>query len=97
MYINAYLTTNCIYTKRYRIIEAFPCIYVYIKMRVKKEKPQQPKHVTITPFREKVYEYVKTIPKGKVSTYGDVAKSVNSCARAVGQAMRHNPFAPEVP
>ena len=43
------------------------------------------------------YEYVKTIPEGKVSTYGDVAKSVNSCARAVGQAMRHNPFAPEVP
>lgn len=66
-------------------------------MRVKKEKSQQQKHVTITPFREKVYEYVKTIPKGKVSTYGDVAKSVNSCARAVGQAMRHNPFAPEVP
>lgn len=39
------------------------------------------------------------IPKGRVSTYGDLAKALSppSCARAVGQAMRRNPFAPRVP
>jgi O-6-methylguanine DNA methyltransferase len=39
------------------------------------------------------------IPKGRVTTYGDMAKALSppSCARAVGQAMRRNPFAPKVP
>jgi len=39
------------------------------------------------------------IPKGRVSTYGDLARALDppSSARAVGQAMRRNPFAPTVP
>ena len=32
-----------------------------------------------------------------MSTYGQLAKALNSSPRAVGQALRCNPYAPEVP
>ena len=48
----------------------------------------------LTPFQQRCFALVRTIPCGKVSTYGDVAKALGSCARAVGQAMRRNPLAP---
>ena len=45
-----------------------------------------------------VYELCKRIPKGKVSTYKDIAEALDSKAyRLVGQALRCNPYAPEVP
>ncbi|KAI8473222.1 MAG: 6-O-methylguanine DNA methyltransferase [Monoraphidium minutum] len=50
-----------------------------------------------TPYEERVYKMCSAIPKGKVSTYGEMAKALASSARAVGQAMRRNPFAPRVP
>ncbi len=52
-----------------------------------------------TAFAQRVYELVKLIPKGKVSTYGAIAGALQptSCARAVGQAMRNNPHFPVVP
>jgi len=50
-----------------------------------------------TDFEMRLYEVCKRIPKGKVSTYGTLAKVLKSSARAVGQGMRRNPFAPEVP
>mmetsp|Transcript_7325 Transcript_7325/g.10071 ORF Transcript_7325/g.10071 Transcript_7325/m.10071 type:complete len:97 (+) Transcript_7325:231-521(+) len=52
-----------------------------------------------TEFQRRVYALVKTIPKGKVATYGSIAAALEpkSCARAVGQAMRNNPYFPEVP
>ncbi|MBI1935091.1 MGMT family protein, partial [Candidatus Woesearchaeota archaeon] len=38
------------------------------------------------------------VPKGKVTTYKALAESLGTKAyRAVGQATRHNPYAPEVP
>ena len=45
-------------------------------------------------FRRKVYMSVMTIPKGYISTYGAIAKSVGSksFSRAVGNAMASNPF-----
>lgn len=44
-------------------------------------------------FYEKVYNLASKIPKGKVSTYGNIAKALNSKAyRAVGTAMNKNPF-----
>ena len=44
------------------------------------------------------YEKLKKVPKGKVTTYAALAKALNSKAyRAVGSAMRRNPFAPSVP
>jgi len=42
-------------------------------------------------FYEKVYEVVKTIPKGKVLTYSDIAKILNNpkASRAVGYALNN--------
>lgn len=52
----------------------------------------------ITAFQQKVYRACSKIPKGKVSTYKDIAQAVQSKAyRAVGQALNKNPFAPRVP
>ncbi|KAG7399798.1 hypothetical protein PHYBOEH_007961 [Phytophthora boehmeriae] len=51
----------------------------------------------ITLFESRVYELISTIPAGKVSTYGGVAQALQSGPRCVGQALRKNPFAPEVP
>jgi methylated-DNA-[protein]-cysteine S-methyltransferase len=50
-------------------------------------------------FSDGVYKAARRIPKGRVSTYGQLAKAVGrpGAARAVGQVMRHNPYAPEVP
>ena len=50
------------------------------------------------PFNEKVYTLLKKVPKGKVTTYKVLAEKLGTKAyRAVGQAMRCNPYAPEVP
>ena len=49
-------------------------------------------------FYEKVYSKLKEVPKGKVVTYGSLAKALNSVAyRAVGSAMNKNPYAPKIP
>jgi methylated-DNA-[protein]-cysteine S-methyltransferase len=48
-------------------------------------------------FAEKVYAITKKIPKGKTMTYGEIAKILKSSPRAVGQALKRNPYAPTVP
>ncbi|MFH1331699.1 MAG: MGMT family protein [archaeon] len=49
-------------------------------------------------FSEKVYRITRQIPEGKVSTYGEIAKALNTKGyRAVGQALHVNPYAPMVP
>ena len=50
-------------------------------------------------FKEKVYELCDAIPKGKVATYGQLAKLAGQpkAARAVGAFMRMNPDAPNTP
>lgn len=50
-------------------------------------------------FKEKVYEITRQIPKGKVATYGQIAKLAGNekAARAVGALMRTNPDAPHTP
>ena len=52
-----------------------------------------------TKFQIKVWKYLKTIPKGKVKTYKQVAIAINSpkSARAVANACAKNPYAPIVP
>lgn len=50
-----------------------------------------------TLHQRRVYAIAQLIPEGKVTTYGAIAKVLHSHARAVGQALRHNPFAPIVP
>ena len=49
-------------------------------------------------FSEKCYEVLKKVPKGKITTYKDLAKAMKSKAyRAVGTLMKKNPHAPKVP
>lgn len=49
-------------------------------------------------FADKIYEKLKKVPKGRVTTYSDLAHSIGSRAyRAVGTVMNKNPFAPIVP
>lgn len=53
----------------------------------------------VTEFQEVVYNFVKTIPRGKTATYKEVAIAIGrpKACRAVGNALNKNPFAPEVP
>lgn len=49
-------------------------------------------------FEERVWKFMEKIPKGKVTTYGLIARKLNTNAyRAVGNACRENPYAPRVP
>ncbi|TAL46659.1 MGMT family protein [archaeon] len=49
-------------------------------------------------FEEKVWQLLKRIPKGKVTTYKIIARKLNARAyRAVGRACARNPNAPRVP
>ena len=52
-----------------------------------------------TKFQVKVWKYLKSIPKGKVKTYKQVAEAINKpkSARAVANACAKNPYAPKVP
>ena len=52
-----------------------------------------------TKFQIKVWKYLKTIPKGKVKTYKQVALGINrpKSARAVANACAKNPYAPNIP
>ena len=50
-------------------------------------------------FKEKVYELCRKIPKGKVATYGQLARLAGypKSARVVGMLMRINPDSPHTP
>ena len=50
-------------------------------------------------FQRRVYEVALTIPPGRTLTYGELAARLGEpgAARAVGRALRMNPFAPIVP
>ena len=49
-------------------------------------------------FNQKIYTLLKKVPKGKITTYKILAEALDTKAyRAVGQAMKNNPFAPKVP
>ena len=52
-----------------------------------------------TTFERKVYAAVRHIPKGQTQTYQWVARQIGKprAARAVGNALNRNPYAPHVP
>ena len=52
-----------------------------------------------TKFQKKVWNYLRTIRKGTVKTYKQVAIAINrpKSARAVANACGKNPYAPKVP
>lgn len=53
----------------------------------------------VSDFHRRVYEIARRIPPGQTRTYGEIATELGDIglARAVGQAMGLNPFAPVVP
>ena len=50
-----------------------------------------------TDVHKRVYDLLRQIPVGKISSYAALSKALNSSPRAVGGALRRNPYAPEVP
>lgn len=53
----------------------------------------------VTPFQQRVYAQALRLAPGQTCTYGDLAEALGGrrLARAVGQALGRNPFAPIVP
>ncbi|KAI2364854.1 hypothetical protein LOY91_005492 [Ophidiomyces ophidiicola] len=54
-------------------------------------------HPSLTPYRRLVYRTLLSVPTGRWTTYAVLSAHLSSSARAVGNAMKTNPFAPEVP
>ena len=50
-------------------------------------------------MKNKVYEFVKSIPKGKVATYGQIAEYLGNknLARMVGNVLHNNPDPAHIP
>lgn len=49
-------------------------------------------------FAERVYEKLREVPAGKVTTYKALAQALHTRAyQAIGQALKKNPYAPVVP
>ena len=59
-------------------------------MKIQKSKKQ-------STLYEQIYSATKQIPKGKVSTYGQIAKIVGCSPRVIGYAMHSVSFEDEVP
>ena len=56
-----------------------------------------PIKMNTTEFRKSVYKILLTIPFGKTMTYGEIAKMLNTSARAVGNAVAHNSISLIIP
>lgn len=59
---------------------------------------------SLTPFRKRVLSMLTQVPPGRYTTYKALSETIakppssgTSSARAIGSAMRNNPFAPVVP
>ena len=46
---------------------------------------------------DKIYGEVKKIPRGKVSTYGEIARKAGTTPRVVGFALHQNPDPKNIP
>lgn len=55
--------------------------------------------MSIISFPQRVYALCALIPRGKISTYREIARALKNpqTARAVGNALNKNPYAPQVP
>jgi methylated-DNA-[protein]-cysteine S-methyltransferase len=59
---------------------------------------QDLKQLSTDSFSERVYQIVQRVPEGLVASYQAVANALGTrSARAVGQALAKNPYAPHVP
>lgn len=50
-----------------------------------------------TPFQQRVWDTIRSIPRGSVRTYGELASHIGSVPRAVGQACGANWFPVVIP
>jgi len=50
-----------------------------------------------TPYEKRVWTALCQVPRGQFTTYGILSAHLGSSPRAVGNALRRNPFAPLVP
>ena len=57
------------------------------------------KHFDKSNFFQRVYKVLKLVPKGKVTTYGEIARAVGNkrMSRQVGWALHVNPNPSEIP
>lgn len=78
----------------------------YLKMAISPQKSPNITNIrervltstTISNFQRKVYLALLGVPRGETITYGELGKRIGcKSAQAIGQALRRNPFAPEVP
>jgi methylated-DNA-[protein]-cysteine S-methyltransferase len=59
----------------------------------------------LSPYQQAILRILAEVPRGKVTTYGDLAKELAkrdprwspSASRAVGTTMRNNPCGPQIP
>lgn len=52
----------------------------------------------MTPLAQQTYQLLKQVPKGNVTTYKALGQALGTKSyRAIGQFMKHNPYAPIVP
>ena len=51
----------------------------------------------VTAFQKRVYNALRKIPKGQVTTYGMIAKAITSGPRATGTAVSSNPWTLFIP
>ena len=59
----------------------------------------------LSPYQQAILRILAEVPKGKVTTYGDLAKELArrdpswspGASRAVGTTMRNNPCGPQIP
>lgn len=51
----------------------------------------------LTPFRQRVLLTLCQVPPGRFTTYAAISEYLKSSPRAVGSALRNNPYAPRVP
>lgn len=52
----------------------------------------------MTSLAKRTYDLLKKVPKGRVTTYKALARALGTRGyRAIGQFMRTNPYAPQVP
>lgn len=69
----------------------------YAKLSFEQKVNEYKKHFKPT-LKQKIYSALLAVPKGKVTTYKELANRVGSKAyRVVGQIMNKNPLAPDVP
>ena len=71
---------------------------VFIFLNLSKSLIKQGNNQIIMNFNQKVWDVCRQIPKGKITTYKAIAEKLNTKAyRAVGSALKKNPYAPKVP